>query len=408
MNCDKFADMLDNYACLSDEELRELEAHSEECESCASELDFMRSILATAKELPPIEPPSDFLDSLNSRLDAELAKENPVQRFMRRSRPYVSKYGAIAACVALVAVVGTNAGVLITRMNNNGNGVISEQKTAFDPAETGERATSAPIAESAAATALPQAEANGALGNVPNTAVPAPTLPTTAPGIAASTKAPVSTAPSAGSTSAAAPAAAKAPAAQSRTTPVSQTPSQAASQPSVRETNTQQEAAPAPAAESVPQAEPAAQQETAAPPAAAAVTPPAAAVEQPQYEIAQNNINSANEYASVAEYGITEEDYEAGIDAELSDYTLANLGTEQASTYASLSSTVSVKAKDADRVRELVDVFVNGVYGNYYMITSQDMDGLLGQFDREGIWYDANITESGDRISFRLVIMQID
>lgn len=430
MNCEKFADMLDNYACLSDEELRELEAHSKECESCASELDFMRSILAAAKELPPIEPPSDFLDSLNSRLDAELAKENPVQRFMRRSRPYVSRYGAAAACVALVAVVGINAGTLLTRMNNNGDGVISEQKTASDPVGTGENVLSDKGLGDAAPSAFPQTETSSALGNALNSAVPAPAAPSAAPGIAAST------APSAAAGSnakPAAPAAAQAPAAQSRTSsPVSTNDAPRAPQQSAQQSAPQQyapqqyapqqstaqqpssqgapaeQATPQSVAEAVPQAalQQTAKQEAAATPQTE--TPQSSVKEEETYQIAQNEINSSNEYSSVAEYGITEEDYEAGIDAELSDYTLANLGTEQASTYASLSSTVSVKAKDVNRVKELVDVFINGVYGNYYMITSKDMDGLLGQFDREGIWYSANITESGDTISFRLVVMQMD
>ena len=93
--------------------------------------------------------------------------------------------------------------------------------------------------------------------------------------------------------------------------------------------------------------------------------------------------------------------------ADEADYSIAyhemDNFSDNVTAYAPLSSMISVKAKDAERVRELVEVFITGAYGDYYMITSEDMNHLLGQFDREGIWYSANITESGNKVSFRIV-----
>ncbi len=86
------------------------------------------------------------------------------------------------------------------------------------------------------------------------------------------------------------------------------------------------------------------------------------------------------------------------------DYSIASEPPLEEAHVAPLSSTLLVKSDDTARVRELVAVFISGTYGNYYMITSKDMHDLLNQLDREGIWYDANIFDSGDKISFKLVI----
>jgi hypothetical protein len=93
------------------------------------------------------------------------------------------------------------------------------------------------------------------------------------------------------------------------------------------------------------------------------------------------------------------------INGPASDYTIVQGSVQNETAYAvPLSSTLAIKSKDADRAKEVIDVFVAGVYGNYYMITSGDMNDLLSQLGREGIWYDANINESGDKISFKLLI----
>jgi hypothetical protein len=49
MNCDKFNECLDNYENLSDETKHKMDKHALECANCKSELEFMRSIISTAK-----------------------------------------------------------------------------------------------------------------------------------------------------------------------------------------------------------------------------------------------------------------------------------------------------------------------------------------------------------------------
>ena len=71
MDCEKFREMLDNYSDLSPQELDTLEAHALVCGECKRELEFMRSIINTVQSLPEIDPPADFLDKINERIDKE-------------------------------------------------------------------------------------------------------------------------------------------------------------------------------------------------------------------------------------------------------------------------------------------------------------------------------------------------
>ena len=75
MNCDKFNECLDNYENLSDETKQKMDKHALECANCKSELEFMRSIISTAKSLPDINVPVDFMEKLNVRIDEEEKKK---------------------------------------------------------------------------------------------------------------------------------------------------------------------------------------------------------------------------------------------------------------------------------------------------------------------------------------------
>ena len=86
MDCEKFREMLDNYSDLSPQELDTLEAHALVCGECKRELEFMRSIINTVQSLPEIDPPADFLDKINERIDKE--ERLPV-RICRKAVPYV-------------------------------------------------------------------------------------------------------------------------------------------------------------------------------------------------------------------------------------------------------------------------------------------------------------------------------
>ena len=393
MNCEKFADMLDNYACLSDAELQELEEHAAVCESCADDLAFMRSILGTAKSLPPIEPPVDFLDSVNSRLDAELAKEAPVKRLVRRSVPFVSRYGAVAACVALSVAVGVNAGMLTSRMNNDGTGVISEETTTADSndgTDSGIPAVNDEVipADEDAIPAPAEPIIGSDLGKVSSPALSVTSEPSKdgSKGTSAATRNGTVRTASVPKKSQA-PIATSQPLAQRNGSVNSTTPVlPAASVSEVISTHNTSE----------PQSQIA---ETKAPTLEPTATPdsePGAA--SASYMMESRMITVSDEYAVAP----TETEQPEDTD---SDYTIAHVDNTQSRTYAALNSTVSIKAADSERVKELIDVFVYEVYGKYYAISSQDMNGLLGQFDREGIWYEANVTESNGRISFKLIIL---
>ena len=95
MNCDKFNECLDNYENLSDETKQKMDKHALECANCKSELEFMRSIISTAKSLPDINVPVDFMEKLNVRIDEEEKKKARItRRVMRNVRRNWKQYTA--------------------------------------------------------------------------------------------------------------------------------------------------------------------------------------------------------------------------------------------------------------------------------------------------------------------------
>ena len=133
MNCDKFNECLDNYENLSDETKHKMDKHALECANCKSELEFMRSIISTAKSLPDINVPVDFMEKLNVRIDEEEKKKARItRRVMRNVRRNWKQYTAAAACFALVAVVTANSNMFVDKMNGNDDGVIQEETVVTD------------------------------------------------------------------------------------------------------------------------------------------------------------------------------------------------------------------------------------------------------------------------------------
>lgn len=132
MTCEKFAEMLDNYESLTDEEKALMEEHAAACEECRRELDFMCSMINAVKTLPEIKVPDDFLENLNKRIDAEAVL---VRR--RGFAGYISynwkKYSAVAACLVLAVVIGANYNTLVDNMNGDDDGVIDTVTTVASP-----------------------------------------------------------------------------------------------------------------------------------------------------------------------------------------------------------------------------------------------------------------------------------
>lgn len=128
MNCERFNEYLDNYENLTDEQKLDMTAHANECEKCRRELDFMLSVIETVASLPKIEPPSDFMENLNIRIDAEeRKKKRAVSVIFANVRRNWRQYSAAAACFALVAVITANSNMLLDNMNNDTDDVIPTQ-----------------------------------------------------------------------------------------------------------------------------------------------------------------------------------------------------------------------------------------------------------------------------------------
>lgn len=146
MDCDKFNEYLDSYENLSDETKLEMDKHSQECENCKSELEFMRSIISTAKSLPDINIPVDFIEKLNVRIDEEEKKKARItRRVIRNVRRNWKQYTAAAACFALVAVVTSNSNMFVEKMNGNDDGVIQEETVVTDSNGNTPVSTASPV-----------------------------------------------------------------------------------------------------------------------------------------------------------------------------------------------------------------------------------------------------------------------
>lgn len=135
MDCEEFKKCLDNYESLNEEEKLDMNMHASQCEQCAQELDFMLSVIEAVKSLPDIEPPADFMERLNARIDAEERKKKLSLRVLAGVKRNWKQYSAAAACLALVAVLTANGGFLTDRMNGTDDGVIATAIPVTDGAD---------------------------------------------------------------------------------------------------------------------------------------------------------------------------------------------------------------------------------------------------------------------------------
>ncbi len=132
MDCKEFEALIDAY--LEDELTRdkkeEFTAHISSCENCRQALAFAESVKNTLSALPPIDVPADFTEKLHEKLAAE-KKHSSFPRFAKR-------YGAIAACLILAAVIGT--GIMRTDFSNkfdfSGQDITIGQNTAGETSPT--------------------------------------------------------------------------------------------------------------------------------------------------------------------------------------------------------------------------------------------------------------------------------
>lgn len=130
MDCQKFAAMLDSYADLSDEQVKELEEHAMNCEQCRAELDFYRSVMNTAASLPMIEPPEDLLSRINDEIDKQNThvRNRVFNSIVLNIRTNIRHYATAAACLLVGVVVGLNGRMISDLLSGkDSDGVISEK-----------------------------------------------------------------------------------------------------------------------------------------------------------------------------------------------------------------------------------------------------------------------------------------
>lgn len=383
----EFGRMLDNYENLSEGDKQLMEAHANMCESCRRELDFYRSVMQTVTALPVIEPPSDLLDKVNSRIDSIPKSTARFDRAVNNFRIYRVQYAAAVACLAVGLIVGLNSGVIRdkldpaapdgviseTTISDNKNKKLDDYELADDTHENEpERKTNEVVAE--VQTPKP-------ISTVAPTKEPSSGLSVTTPRTQATAQKPTQKPASAPTTtrSATAPAVSHstAPAATSRVTqapPVS-TPVQA--------TVTEEPAAPAVTeAEAVP-------------------TEPSS---KGRYTIAKGNYYIPE--TAQANVEVTEE---SAMDTEIASegYQIAmgSYDISEEEKRALAQNKLIVNESDTAKIIECMNSsWINGA-GNGYTATRTAFANFLSKLDAEGIYYNyIQLSEPGDEVYFVLLV----
>lgn len=99
-SCEEWQSQIEAYLddALVREEKQRFEAHISSCSECKEALRFARSIREALSDMPDIEIPDDFCESVHKRI----ATETGVRRGLGT---YAKRYGALAACVILAVVI---------------------------------------------------------------------------------------------------------------------------------------------------------------------------------------------------------------------------------------------------------------------------------------------------------------
>ncbi|MDD6484518.1 MAG: hypothetical protein PUF72_08090 [Clostridiales bacterium] len=376
MDCSEFQKMLGSYEELDEEKRSEMDKHAAECDGCRSELEFYKSVINAVSTLPKMKAPESLLNDINARID----KEEKKQTLWKHLRKYGYRYGAAAACIALVAVVGVRNSELVDRMMKHDNGVISESGSISEdtepfftqgpqrsekPAPTVEAVKPTQTAKPAdKAVKTPEAVRPTAKPTAKPTEVSIPTMP---PKVTARPTATLS------------PKAAYVP-----------TSAPAVSGGVIYSTGNTVTEAPKPAAETAPVSAAAQQASTQTPEETAA----AQNNEAQAYTIEQNGYKLPEEEEPQA--------YAAGSTSE--DYSVKQGRGAMTSAYA----TLIVSSQDEERVRELIDIYSSDSDGDSYTIDPDRMKYMLEVFKQEGIEYNDSLTEvqegAGGDMMFTLII----
>ena len=416
VTCDEFRQMLDRYEELSENEKLILTAHTSECKECRDELDFMLSIINTAKTLPEIKPCDDFLDKLNARIDLEEVRERREERKRKKLlHTDWKRYGSLAACLLLVAVVGINGRSLVSRMTDTAD-VITEETVTTQNGDNGAQPQSPfaadvqnaqspmPMQTEAAIPAMPNSIVAQAQANADQkSAINAPTKTPQTPAAKATPK-----------TGSSANNASSRPFIQNTLTPSTPIPDTMAVPNQNQPYHT-------------PQTQPVSEYDSKgfemATQAPSAQTPSESS--QP-YTLAKDGYRIPIESVPYGDRNITEEVADSGKDS-VNGYSLAeDKATLALGMYTAIDkdgnptdygnkeediasvpsgSSILVSSEDEEKVRSLVDQYVTGSYGGYYMTTENKLNELLEEMDKAGIDYEKYIKNSMEKVSFKLVVV---
>ena len=354
MDCEKFRDMLDNYENLTEEERLMLTKHTTECAECRAELDFMNAILKVTKSLPEIKPKSDFIESLNRRIDKE----------SRRKPMFIGidwkHYGSVAACLLLAVVAGLNGKSLVGRMTDNGDGVISETVVTTGGEKTPEYTAKLPELSD---TAVPNTVFEQENITMPSSKIRKNQTDLSDMVIDNSNYVP------------------KAPAVTSRPTP---TPAVEREQ-TVKDNNSRavNNVSATPTPSTVPYT-----------------------IEKNRYRIPDESTGEAvvaNEPQEQKDNGYSLKTNDKDVVAMNNSASSRSVNNEIESAIP--GSTVVIYSENESKAKEIISNYIVGTYGTYYMTTADKFDQMFEEFDKEGISYEKYVNSSSDKISFRLVIL---
>ncbi len=116
-NCKDFEEMLEKYIDneLKKEEVEILKIHMDQCSACREMLEFSKAIRTELKKIELPDPPSDFVERVNLRInenaDISFKKQNFARFFNRRT------IQSVAACFLLAVFLGWG-GEFIENFNN--------------------------------------------------------------------------------------------------------------------------------------------------------------------------------------------------------------------------------------------------------------------------------------------------
>ena len=358
MICAEFSKMLDEYESLSTMQKAELKEHALSCDECRTEYELFMSMLDATRTLPQIKVDDSFLKSLNARIDKEVVAAPVHKSVWEHLKLNAHRYSAVAACIALVAVIGVNSADFIKKLTNPYQEYIEPVSVVDSPVEEPEEDPE-DIASTTEPTETPEQSAKPTVSPTA-TATPKATAP---PKVTATPKATTSPRVTARAT----------------TTPrVVATP-----RPTTAPRTTQNATS------------------TSTP----ATTQPPVVFDQPP---ANSPMPSQNPEVTVAPTP-TSEPYTV----EQSQYVLPASAQPvegrsiegQGYSIGDTSNYLKVSRADSEKVQHIVARYSQDAQGGVYLMTEEGMEIILQILAQEGIEFDNSITVATDgNVAFKLII----